>query len=240
MIILPAIDIKRGKCVRLTQGKEGEEKIYYEDPVEVALDFEEKGAQYLHVINLDGAFENASDNLEIIRTMRAKIRIPMEVGGGIRDLSAVEKYLDMGIDRVILGTVAVQNPELVRDLCNAFGDKIAVSIDALQGTVATHGWREASSYSVFDFCDTLMESGVKTIIYTDIQRDGMLSGPDYDTLKALQSSYSCQFIASGGVSSAEDLRKLRKLDLYGAIVGKAIYENKIDIHNLKTLQEELC
>ncbi len=240
MIILPAIDILDGKCVRLKQGLADQKTVYDDDPRKVARKFEKSGAEFLHVVDLNGAFDGHSINYEIIASIRSAVDIPIEVGGGIRTEETVRSYIEMGIDRVILGTIAVESTDFVQEMCLRYGEKIAVSIDAKNGNIATHGWVNISQRSVFDFCEELVECGVQCFIYTDIGRDGMMNGPDYSTLSTLNKSFPVNFIASGGISKEKDLMLLKEYNLYGAIVGKAIYEGAIKLSELKKIQEALC
>lgn len=233
MIILPAIDIKDGKCVRLTQGKEDAVTTYFEDPVEVAQMWAERGARYLHIIDLDGAFKSDSVNFETICKIRETVDIPIQVGGGIRSIEAASKYLDAGIDRVIIGTMAVEEPEKIKELVEKYGPKIAVSVDCKGDKVAVKGWVEESDKNVYDFAKELKEMGVKTIIHTDIEKDGMLTGPNFEVLGKLQETVGENVIAAGGVQSMEDFYKLEELGLYGGITGKALYEGRINIEDIK-------
>ncbi|MDO5649524.1 MAG: 1-(5-phosphoribosyl)-5-[(5-phosphoribosylamino)methylideneamino]imidazole-4-carboxamide isomerase [Gallicola sp.] len=233
MIILPAIDIKGGHCVRLSQGKEDQETRYFEDPVEVAKMWADQGAKYLHIIDLDGAFGDSDVNFNIIKKMRETVEIPMEVGGGIRSVEIAEKYINAGIDRVIIGTMAVKEPEKIRELVEKYGQKIAVSVDCKEDKVAVKGWVEETELDVYEFCKELKDMGVKTIIHTDISKDGMLTGPNVDVLKKLQDKIGDNIIAAGGVSSMGDFLALEKLGLYGAITGKALYEGKINMAEIK-------
>ncbi len=233
MIILPAIDIKGGHCVRLSQGKEEEETKYFDDPVEVAKMWADQGAKYLHIIDLDGAFGDSDVNFDIIKKMREAVDIPVEVGGGIRTVEIAEKYIDAGIDRVIIGTMAAKEPEKIKKLVEKHGQKIAVSVDCKEDKVAVKGWVEETELDVYDFCRELKEMGVKTIIHTDISKDGMLSGPNVEVLRNLQEKIGDNIIAAGGVSSMADFISLEKVGLYGAITGKALYEGKIKMEEIK-------
>lgn len=233
MIILPAIDIKGGHCVRLSQGKEDQETKYFDDPVEVAKMWVSQGAKYLHIIDLDGAFGDSDVNFDIIKNMREAVDIPIEVGGGIRSVEIAEKYLNAGIDRVIIGTMAVNEPEKIRELVEKHGQKIAVSVDCKEDKVAVKGWVEETEIDVYKFCETLKEMGVKTIIHTDISKDGMLTGPNVEVLRNLQERIGDNIIAAGGVSSMEDLKALEAIELYGAITGKALYEGRIKMEDIK-------
>lgn len=238
MKIFPAIDIEDGHCVRLQQGKKENLTVYGDDPVKMAMKWQEEGAKALHVVDLDGAFKGDGVNKEIIRKMCEVLTIPLEVGGGIRSEKAIKDYLDMGVYRVIIGSKAAASPYFAIQAAKTFGaDHIAVSIDAKGDEVATHGWVDGSSRKVMTFAETLLTHGVNTLIYTDISRDGMLSGPNFDMMKKLQALEGIHLIASGGVSGAEDLRKLSAMGVYGAITGKALYEGKVTMEEIREIQE---
>lgn len=238
MIVLPAIDIRKGKCVRLQQGLFDQETSYYEDPVYVAKMWEEKGAKYLHIVDLDGAQQGVGANFSILKSIINSISIPVEIGGGIRSLVAVKSYLDIGVDRVILGTKAIEDLDFIQGLCSDYGDKIAVSVDAKGDYVAIKGWVETSTIKTLPFCQDLVGAGVRTIIYTDISRDGMLTGPNLQMLKRLKDALDVHIIASGGVASIKNLQDLMKLDLYGAIVGKALYEGTLTMDEIRLLEQK--
>lgn len=238
MKIFPAIDIEDGHCVRLKQGKIEDLTVYGDDPVKMALKWEKEGAKQLHVVDLDGAFKGNGENKEIIGKMAKAISIPIEVGGGIRTEQAIKEYLDMGVYRVIIGSKAAASPYFAIRAAKDYGpDHIAVSIDAKGDEVATHGWVDGSSRKVMTFAETLLSHGVNTIIYTDISRDGMLVGPNMDMMARLQALKGIHLIASGGVSGAEDLRKLAELGVYGAITGKALYEGKVTMKEIVEIGE---
>ncbi|MFZ7134655.1 MAG: 1-(5-phosphoribosyl)-5-[(5-phosphoribosylamino)methylideneamino]imidazole-4-carboxamide isomerase [Eubacteriales bacterium] len=232
MIVIPAIDIKGGKCVRLTQGKYNKETIYYDDPLAVAKMWQEKGAQYLHIVDLDGALTGKDINYQKISMISKELSIPIEVGGGIRDQLKIEKYLNAGVSRVILGTSAVNNIGFVRDMCRLYPQQVAVSIDAKDNYVAIKGWVETSTVHAFEFAKELQSVGVNTIIYTDIAKDGMLSGPNLQALTDLQKEVDMNIIASGGISNKQDIKALAELHLYGAITGKALYEGTLTLEQL--------
>ncbi len=238
MKIFPAIDIESGHCVRLKQGKRADLTVYGDDPVKMALKWQELGAKYLHVVDLDGAFKGGGVNTDIIRAMCKAVSIPIEVGGGIRTEEAIKAHLENGVYRVIIGSKAVASPYFAIQAAKKYGaEHIAVSVDAHGDTVATHGWVDGSSQKVLPFVKTLLDNGVNTIVYTDISRDGMLSGPNMEMMEKLQSLPGIHLIASGGVSSAEDLRNLSKLGVYGAITGKALYEEKVTMEEIREIQE---
>ncbi|QUH24998.1 1-(5-phosphoribosyl)-5-[(5-phosphoribosylamino)methylideneamino]imidazole-4-carboxamide isomerase [Serpentinicella alkaliphila] len=233
MVIYPAIDIKDGKCVRLTQGKKDEEIIYFEKPEDVAIMWEKKGAKILHIVDLDGAFDGVSKNLEQIKRIREVVNIPIQVGGGIRSLEVMNNLFNVGVNRVILGTKALQDKDMLKEAVNSYGDKIIVSIDAHNGYVAIDGWTKTSEVSAVDFAREMEELGVKTIVYTDIARDGMLKGPNFEAINYLKDRVNIDIIASGGVSSEDDLVKLKEIGVAGAIVGKALYEGRVDLEKIE-------
>ncbi len=229
MIILPAIDLFGGKAVRLYKGNYAEMTVYNNDPLEVAKDFAASGAQYIHLVDLEGAKNGDTPNIDVVEKIVKSINIPCELGGGIRSLEVVEKYISIGVSRVILGTAAVENEAFLRDTVNKYGDKIAVGIDIKDGFVAIKGWTEKSAITADDFCKKMQDIGVKTIICTDISKDGAMMGTNRELYRELSSKFSMQIIASGGVSSIDDVVALRKMELYGAIVGKAYYTGAINL-----------
>lgn len=230
MIIIPAIDIKGGKCVRLTQGDYDKENIYFDNPADVAKEWKEKGVKYLHLVDLDGALEGKRINGDVIREIAAVLEV--ELGGGIRTMENIEEAFSYGVKRVIIGTSAVKNPELVKEAVGKYGDRIIVGIDAKGGMVATDGWTKVLDISAVDFGLKMKDMGVTNIIYTDIAKDGMLAGPNVKELVAMQEATGINITASGGVSSLNDIEELRKHNFYGAIVGKAIYEGKIKLEDI--------
>lgn len=233
MIIYPAIDLKEGQCVRLVQGKAENKTVYSSDPGSMANSFQSQGAEWLHVVDLDGAFEGQPRNIEAIKQIAARINIPFQVGGGLRQKQDVEKVLEMGASRVIIGTRAVTSPAFIEELLAAFGpERIVLGLDARDGMVAIEGWVEKSSLRVLDFAKTMQKLGVKTAIYTDVSRDGLLQGPNLDAICQMAEQSGLQIIASGGVSTADNIVKLRKMESYGvtgAIIGKALYDGKITL-----------
>ena len=232
MIIFPAIDLRGGKCVRLIQGDFDKETVYSDDPQATALRWQSCGAKFLHVVDLDGARAGSPQNLDAIKKILDAVAIPIEVGGGIRTLDDAEKILSLGVRRVILGSVAVENPVLVAEAVQRFGDKIVVGIDAKDGFVATHGWEKSSAVKVGELAKKIVAAGVKTIIYTDISKDGMLSGVNAETFAELAKISGAQIVASGGVRSIEDIRALKVVEsdgVVGVIVGKAIYTGSLDL-----------
>ena len=230
MHIIPAIDLKDGQCVRLRQGKFDEVTVYYEDPEEAAIKWQKEGAEVLHVVDLDGAKKGCISNLSSIKKIREVFHGAIEVGGGIRKKEDIELLLNSGIDRVILGTIAVENPDFVKEVCKIFPDRIIAGIDARDGYVAVKGWVELTKIKATELAQRMQEHGVWGIIYTDISRDGMLTGPNIEATKALVDSLKIPVIASGGVSSIEDIKKLSKIqNLWGVIVGKALYSGTIKL-----------
>ncbi len=233
MIIFPAIDIRKGKCVRLQQGEFDRESIFGENPVEIAVQWFEKGAQFLHIVDLDGALEGRPIHLALIKEITTKLPIPVQVGGGIRTLEDIQTLLETGVARIILGTSAVLQKDFVKQAIRLFGERIAVSIDAKNGWIAVDGWKTVTDLKAIDYAMTLQNMGLKTIIYTDIAKDGMLSGPNYIELEEMKKNLKINLIASGGVSSSEDVSRLEKMELYGAIIGKALYTGDIQLKELQ-------
>ena len=232
MILFPAIDIRDGKCVRLIQGDYDQEIIYNDSPTAMALEWEKQGADYIHVVDLDGAKTGNSLNREAIQAIAKSISIPVQVGGGIRSMEIIDAHIASGVSRVIIGTAAIQDKPFLKQAVEKYGDKIAVSIDARQGFVATDGWTETSDVLAVDLLNELEEIGVKTVIYTDILKDGMMQGPNFHELEMMDKVSSIDIVASGGVSTEQDIVQLRELDLYGAIIGKALYEGKISLEKV--------
>ncbi|ACL74772.1 1-(5-phosphoribosyl)-5-[(5-phosphoribosylamino)methylideneamino]imidazole-4-carboxamide isomerase [Ruminiclostridium cellulolyticum] len=229
MIIYPAIDIIDGKCVRLQQGSYSDVTVFGDSPVDMARKWESLGAGYLHVVDLDGARSGKSENAEIIKQIAKTLKIPVQTGGGIRNLETVETYLSGGLSRIILGTSAVSNREMLISALKEYKGKIAVGIDAKDGKVAIHGWEKTSDYTAVEFAKEVESLGAKTIIYTDISRDGMLKGPNLQAMKEMADSVSMDVIASGGVSRLKDIIDLKQTGVSGVIVGKAIYTGNVDL-----------
>lgn len=229
MQIYPAIDIKNGQCVRLRQGKFDDMTVYGDDPMKVAAKWVDSGATYLHVVDLDGARQGTSYNQNVIQQIANTFLIPVQTGGGIRSMRDIEEKLALGVSRVILGTVAVKNPELVNDAVKAYGDKIAVGIDAINGSVAIQGWEEVSRISAFELCKKMEDYGVKHIIYTDISKDGMMVGPNTEATRQLMEKTSSNIIASGGISTMADLESLEAIGVHGTIIGKALYQGALNL-----------
>jgi phosphoribosylformimino-5-aminoimidazole carboxamide ribotide isomerase len=229
MIVLPAIDIKGGQCVRLRQGEKDDETVYFKDPVKVAKQFESWGAQYLHIVDLDGAFNGKPQNFDIIKKILSAVDIPIELGGGIRNAEIAKTYIDAGVSRIIVGTQAIKDFNFIEHLIYHYDNKVCVSIDARDGMVRTEGWTQDSDMEALELATSLEKVGLSTLVYTDISKDGMMSGPNFDMLNVLNQNLNIDIIASGGVASVEHLDRLRNMNLYGAITGKAVYEGAIDL-----------
>ena len=232
MIVFPAIDLKNGKCVRLMQGQKDAETIYFDNPVDVALNWQSKGAQYLHLVDLDGAFDGQPKNLELIKKIVEALDIPVELGGGIRTLEIAKEYIDSGVSRIIIGTQAVKDFGFIEKLLDLYDDKVCVSIDAKNGIVCTEGWVENSNIEALELASKLERYGLSTLVYTDISKDGMMTGPNFEMLGVLNNNLKMDIIASGGISCIEDMKRLNSMGLYGAITGKALYEGTIDLEAL--------
>ncbi len=229
MIILPAIDILGGKCVRLTKGEYGTAEQVAADPIETVLSFERDGAEFIHMVDLDGAKEGSRINSAIYTEAAKKVSVPIEVGGGIRDMDMVDYYMEKGIERVIIGSAALKNPQLVKDAVKKYGEHIAVGIDALDGMVKTAGWLEESDVNYIDLALEMQKIGVKYVIFTDISKDGTLTGPNLEQLAALSAAVDINIIASGGIRDIGNIRDLTAMNLYGAICGKSIYSGSLSL-----------
>ena len=229
MLIFPAIDIKGGACVRLYKGYMASAEQVADSYLDTAAAFKAAGAKWIHMVDLDGACAGERKNTHIFTEVAEKSGLQVEVGGGIRTLQDVEYYLSRGISRVVIGSAAVKNPKLVREACNLYGDKIAVGIDARGGFVATEGWVETGTVDYITLAKEMEQAGVRTVIFTDIDRDGMLSGPNIEQLQALNEAVSCNVVASGGIKDMDDIKALGDLDLYGAICGRSIYKGTLDL-----------
>ncbi len=225
MILFPAIDILDGKCVRLRQGDYDQQSIYHEDPVVMAKQWKNKGAKALHIVDLNGAREGSLKNLSVIKGIIKETGLPIQIGGGVRNMNTLKLLLSLGVERVILGTAAMEDPAFLQAAIKSFGKKIAVSIDTNKGFVALQGWLKISEVRGLDFAKILERKGVQTLIYTDILKDGMMQGPNFPMYRELKDHTGLNIIASGGVSTPEDVKKLGDMDLYGAIVGRALYED---------------
>lgn len=229
MLIFPAIDLYEEKVVRLLRGDYNQMTVYSDNPIEIVRDFESQGATCLHVVDLEGAKSGTTPNLELIQSLKQQTSLFTEVGGGIRSMETVKRYIDAGVDRVILGTAAVKDPAFAGEAAKAYGEKIAVGVDIKDGQVAIHGWTESSGLNAFDFCRQMQALGIRTLICTDISKDGAMQGTNHELYQRLSAELNMQIVASGGVSSMEDVEKLAALDLYGAIIGKAYYTGAIVI-----------
>ena len=229
MVIYPAIDMYEGKAVRLYKGDYNQMTVYNDDPVEVAQDFLRQGASRIHLVDLEGAKDGTTPNFETVCAIKKATGLFCEIGGGIRSIDTIDRYLSAGIDRVILGTAAVQDADFAKNAVAKHGEKIAIGIDIKDSYVAIKGWTEKSQYDAFEFCEKMQDLGVKTIICTDISKDGAMQGTNRELYKQLSQRFSVDITASGGVSSIDDIKALRALDLYGAIIGKAYYIGAIDL-----------
>ncbi len=229
MVIYPAIDLYEGKVVRLYKGDYAQMTVYSEQPTEVAQGFVTQGAGCIHLVDLEGARSGETPNLQMVYAVKDATGAFCQVGGGVRSMEVVRRYLDAGIDRVILGTAAVQDMHFLQAALDAYGEKIAVGIDIRDGVVAVHGWTQKSKWDALHFCETMQAMGVKTLICTDISRDGAMQGANHELYRTLSDAFSLQIIASGGVSSLEDVRRLRQQNLHGAIIGKAYYTGAVSL-----------
>ena len=234
MILLPAIDLMSGEVVRLRQGKADQKTVYSNDPAAFAKRWESEGGDYLHIVDLDAAFTGEQRNLDAVRAITGAISIPCELGGGIRSLAAVQKAIEAGVARVIIGTRAAESLDFVRDMAREFGgERVAVGIDAKHGLVSVKGWTEESTLTALDLAKRAEDAGAGTIIYTDIATDGMLQGPNFAETEKMLQALDCQLIASGGVSSAADVERLAQMPgLYGCIIGKALYDGAVNLRDL--------
>ncbi len=229
MKIFPAIDLYDKKAVRLYKGNYDEMTVYSDNPIEIARDFEACGAEFIHIVDLEGAKDGTTPNIEIVKQIANETKLFCEIGGGIRSMETIKAYIDSGVKRVILGTAAVENEEFLKEAPKEYGEKIAVGVDIKDGFVAIKGWKENSNYDCFSFCEKMQSLGVKTIICTDISKDGAMQGTNRELYKELSEKFSLDITASGGVSTLDDIKALRKLNLYGAIIGKAYYIKAIDL-----------
>ncbi len=231
MLVIPAIDLQNGEAVRLYKGDYNQKTVYSSSPEVIAKGFEDMGAKYLHVVDLDGAKVGNTTNLETIKRMRSALTIPMQLGGGIRNIETVELYLnEVGINRVILGTAAIENPEFLKECIKVYGpERIVVGVDVKNGYVATAGWLNTTEVHYLDFLKELEAIGVTYIVCTDISKDGTLTGPSFDLYEDIHKNSKINFVVSGGVKDAEDVYKANELDYYACIVGKAYYEGKIEL-----------
>jgi len=232
MIVIPAVDIRNGKCVRLLQGRPDAETVFSDDPAAMAEKWEAAGASLIHVVDLDGALEKQPRNLESIRAIRDRVHVDLQVGGGLRDLKTIQMYLEMGIQRVVIGTEAIRNPDLVMTACGEFPDCIVVGIDAREGRVAIEGWTETTGVNAVDLARQFEDRGVAAINFTDIHRDGMQTGPNIEETRRLAEAIDIPVVASGGVSSMDDIIRLLPIEsagVVGVITGKALYDGALDL-----------
>ena len=229
MIILPAIDLYEKKAVRLFKGRYDQMTVYSDNPIEIARDFESCGAAYVHVVDLEGAKDGTTPNLEIVKQIARETGLKVEIGGGIRDMKTVEKYISAGVNRIIIGTAAVTDEAFLCRAASEYGNKIAVGADVRDGFIAIKGWPEKSEYALENFLDYIQQKGITTVICTDISKDGAMKGTNLELYRKLSERYSLNIIASGGVSSVNDIKQLRKMNLYGAIIGKAYYTDAVNL-----------
>ena len=232
MNIFPAIDIKNGKCVRLSQGDFAKLETYGDDPVKMALNWVEQGAKNLHIIDLDGALMGEAVNKKLIMDMIHAVNVPIQFGGGVRDMKYVEEMVEAGVTRVILGTSALSNKGFLKEAIQAFGEKIAVSLDAKNGYVAVKGWTELTDVTAADLAMELETYGLQTVVYTDISKDGMMAGPNFEEIGNMNKRIKSNLIASGGISTAEDVKKLDEMGIYGCVIGKALYTGGISLKDV--------
>ncbi|MBE7023284.1 MAG: 1-(5-phosphoribosyl)-5-[Clostridia bacterium] len=229
MYIFPAIDLYEGKAVRLLRGEYDKMTIYSENPIEIAYEFQKAGASHIHMVDLEGAKTGGTPNLDIVKEVAEKTDLFVEIGGGIRSMDVIDAYIGSGIDRVILGTAAVQDKAFVKAAVDKYSEKIAVGADIKDGYVAIKGWTEKSEYTCFDFCEEMQKLGVRTLICTDVSKDGAMQGTNRELYKELSEKFNMQIVASGGVSSIDDVKALAAMNLYGAIIGKAYYTKAISL-----------
>lgn len=240
MLIIPAIDLRAGKCVRLVEGRLDQETVYSDDPVAQAKTWEDLGAKMIHLVDLDGAFTGSPQNLSVIKEILQNIKTPVELGGGIRDLDTVKMLLDLGISRVILGTIAIYNPDLVREACALYGDRVIVGIDGKNGKVAIEGWESTVEKTVVELALEMKELGVQRMVFTDVRRDGTMKGPNLESTRELAEKTGLKVVASGGVSSLNDIKNLKELEPYGVdavIMGKALYTCDIKLEDALAIAE---
>ncbi|MCR5151122.1 MAG: 1-(5-phosphoribosyl)-5-[(5-phosphoribosylamino)methylideneamino]imidazole-4-carboxamide isomerase [Clostridiales bacterium] len=238
MILFPAIDLIGGKAVRLFKGDYDKVTVYSDNPCEVALDFVRCGCNHIHIVDLEGAKSGETSNFDSVRRIKEESGAFCEIGGGVRSIDTVDKYINAGLDRVILGTAAIEDPEFLKLALSRYGEKIAVGVDIRDGFVAVKGWTEKSRETAFDFCEKMQALGVKTIICTDISKDGAMQGTNLPLYRQLSERFSLDITASGGVSSLEDIRRLCTMNIYAAIIGKAYYTGAVDLRQAVTLAEQ--
>ena len=238
MNIFPAIDLIGGQAVRLKKGDYNQKTVYNSDPVSVAIGFKNQGAEFIHLVDLDGAKSGKTDNFKVVKEIVEKSGLKAEIGGGIRNIETVKKYLDCGVMRVIIGTAAITNPEFLTQALELYGEKIAVGVDIKDNKVAIHGWTETADFTCEEFIEMMQNKGVKTVICTDISKDGMMSGTNLSLYKELSQRFNIDIVASGGVSTLDDVKALKEMSLYGAILGKALYTNSIDLTEAISISKE--
>ncbi len=229
MIVIPAVDIRGGRCVRLVRGKPDAETVFSNDPVEMAVRWEEQGARYLHIVDLDGAFEGAPINISVVKNIVSSLSIPAQVGGGIRSDETVERLLDAGVARVILGTRALDSHDWLGELCEKFSGRVVVSVDSVEAKVAVRGWTVVSDTPVTELLERLAKVPLAAVIYTDTSRDGTLTGPPFEQITKVVDSTAIPVIAAGGVTTLDDVRRLAEMNLEGVIIGRALYEGTITL-----------
>ena len=229
MLILPAIDLYEKKAVRLLKGDYAQMTVYSEHPEKIAADFKACGAEWIHMVDLEGARDGSTPNFEVVAGIAQNSGLNVEIGGGIRSMETVEKYLEAGVSRVILGTAAVKDSVFLKEAAERYGERIAVGADIKDGRIAIRGWLEVSGFTAMDFCRQMQQMGIRTLICTDIDKDGAMKGTNHELYRQLSGELDLDIVASGGVSSLEDVRRLREQDLYGAIIGKAYYTGAVDL-----------
>ncbi|HZW84253.1 MAG TPA: 1-(5-phosphoribosyl)-5-[(5-phosphoribosylamino)methylideneamino]imidazole-4-carboxamide isomerase [Candidatus Deferrimicrobium sp.] len=241
MIIFPAIDLRAGKAVRLLQGRKEDETVFSDNPVAVAHTWQDRGAKFLHLVDLDGAFSGHPQNLDVIKEIVSALNIPVQMGGGIRDLAGIEQMLELGVTRVILGTTAISKPQMVEEAVKRFGDRVVVGIDGKDGMVAIEGWENTVEKTVLELAREMREVGIERIVFTDTRRDGMMKGPNLESTREMAIQSGLKVIASGGVSTLADIKAIKDLEavgVEGVITGKALYTGAIDLAQALALAEE--
>jgi phosphoribosylformimino-5-aminoimidazole carboxamide ribotide isomerase len=229
MLILPAIDIRNGKCVRLQQGDYSQETIYADSPVDMAKHWEQQGAQFLHIVDLDGAKDGQATNFVLVSRIAESIKIPIEIGGGIRNQETIQQYLDAGVNRLVIGTLALKEPNWFREMCQKFPDRLVLGIDGRNGLVATEGWLETSQTLATELAKKYSDLPLAALVYTDIAKDGMLAGPNIDEMEAMRRAVPFPLVVSGGIATLDDIRRLAQCNFHACIIGKALYENKFQL-----------
>ena len=235
MLILPAIDIRDGKCVRLQQGDYNQETVYADSPVEMALHWQEQGAEFLHIVDLDGAKEGKPTNVVLVSHIAERLNIPIEIGGGIRHQETIQRYLDVGVNRLVIGTLALKEADWFRKMCQHFPGRLVLGIDGRDGLVATEGWLETSQTRATDLAKKYADLPLAALVYTDIAKDGMLAGQNIDEMEAMRQAVPFPLIVSGGIATLEDVRRLASRNFHACIIGKALYENKFPLQEALTV-----